>query len=322
MPAQVQGPRGPETIHYPLWQRLGPEQMSAEDFATASLDLLLLGTPGALRLEAGTRGRRTVLLHSTEDSRLVPEPQVRFFPDPRRLAAEFTPDPERYVYALRIRGPVGSAFPEGAPPGVPAAAARPLEPRPVALVVIADVDFLHERFWARLQQQGAVRQLVGSTSQNMSFLVNLLEDLAGSRELASIRQRAGAVRPFTRLQALERVATARYQERLRELQSRLREIETRLAGFDFGGGEESSLLPGPQARQAWAEAQAERVRVRRELRDLQYELRREVRSLQNRVRLAVLGGVPALLACFGLGVAAARRWRRSRRRSGRPEGAA
>src|SRR5262249_54723173 len=91
---------------------------------------------------------------------------------------------------------------------------------PINLVVVADTDFLDDRFW--LQVQDFFGQRVGvPTAGNGDFLINAVDNLAGSSELIGLRSRGKSTRPFTVVERLRRDAEVKFLAQEKALQAKL-----------------------------------------------------------------------------------------------------
>ncbi|MDJ0683922.1 MAG: Gldg family protein [Alphaproteobacteria bacterium] len=100
---------------YAAWIQPRTDQMNQEDAVMATLQEMLLATPGAIVAAPDAAVSVTPLITTTEDSALFALDQVRT-PEPLALLDGFEPSGEIYTLATRITGRVQSAFPDGAPP--------------------------------------------------------------------------------------------------------------------------------------------------------------------------------------------------------------
>lgn len=304
------------------WLSMAGEALNREDVVTGDLGTVLAPTPGRLRALEGATTTFTPLLRSSEDAMLIEAERVRLVIDPDDLLKDFAPAGERFVVAARLSGPVKSAF-DGPPPqadekaaatesGGDEAAARPYlseASEPINVIVVADSDLLDDRFW--LQRQNLFGQeVVIPTASNGDFLVNGLDNLAGSGELISLRSRARSDRPFAVIEGLRRQAEQRYLAREQALRGKLGEIEKELVDLQSkasGSGGEILSREEAQAIENFREAL---VTTRKELRDVRHELRKDIANLENRIKLINIALVPFAVFAAALLVAA---WRYRRR---------
>ena len=317
----------PVSVEYPHVLELTEENVAADEFAVSSIRDLFLVFAGALQKKEDADVRFTPLVFTSEESMLLDETDVRFNTDPRTLLQDWLSSGASWALAARVDGRFPSAFPDGPPGEGDEAGAGDLQsaeaegeedaaggeedaagpPAPGeeeeeagwlrecreenTLVVVADVDMLHESNWMTELGGGLITQ---TTSQNASLLLNLLDFLSGSNALISIRARGDYDRPFERVEELRRRAEADALEKQRDLEARLRETEKRIGELLSQADEGMTTLP-EEVLQEIDKAQQERVRIGRELRDVQYELVRDIEALGSWVNLLNIAGVPALI---------------------------
>ncbi len=133
--------------------------------------------------------------------------------------------------------------------------------------------------------------------------------LAGSNDLISIRGRATFTRPFDRVDALRLSAEDRFRAKEQELEQQLQDTEQKLAALETGRNESSEVLLTPEQEQELERFQREKLRIRKELRDVRLQLDQDIRELGNRLRFTNIVVVPLIFAGLTLLVAL---WRRRR----------
>jgi ABC-type uncharacterized transport system involved in gliding motility auxiliary subunit len=145
-------------------------------------------------------------------------------------------------------------------------------------------------------------------ADNASFVINALDNLAGSDALISVRSRGRFSRPFTVVDELQRQAETRFREKADALKQRLADTEQKLAALQNPDpGKALELTPEQQS--AMQQFIQERVRIRKELRDVQFQLNADIESLGRTLKIVNIAAVPLLLT---LGVLALWWWRRRR----------
>jgi len=295
-------------IDYVGWISPRPEALNGDDVVTAELQMpLLLPSAGHIRQsEDGALSVRPLIL-SSDDAQLLEASKFRRQPNPQALLADFQPDGQQYVLAARLRGPVKSAF-EAPPEGVEAEHVAQSE-QPVDMILVADADMMDDRYWLSRQGQPG-QEIVQPTSGNANFLINALDNLAGSADLISLRSRAEGDRPFQRIEDLRRDAEQRFLAEEQALVEKLSETEQKLAELQSKAGEGSSDLLSEEEQRAIDEFQEEMLQTRRDLRAVQHNLRSDIEALQSQVQVMNIALMPALVLVFAVGVAL---WRRQRR---------
>jgi ABC-type uncharacterized transport system involved in gliding motility auxiliary subunit len=166
------------------------------------------------------------------------------------------------------------------------------------IIVVADVDMLSDAFWVQTVNFLG-RRLATPRTSNGAFLLNAVENLSGSSELISIRSRGTMNRPFTKLEAIAKVAQEQFQAQERKLEERLNELQEELNQLQQQTGDQSFDSVG-QLAEVRQKAREEMVKTRRELRDVRRELNREVDRLGNRLRLLNIALIPALVTVLAI----------------------
>ena len=294
-------PREP-SIAYPIWLHLTPQDFDPRDPVTASLQAINLASSGEI---APMRGATTIfhtLIASSDQANMMNRAQLMNLRDPTHLIDSVRPTGVRYAMAARITGPAKTAFPNA--PGA-------VQKGSVQLMIVADSDLWDDRFWVHVTNQLG-RPVAEPFADNGAFILNAVENLAGSDDLISLRTRASSDRPFTVVQALRQTAEIKYRETENTLQTNLTQAQQTLAQLQQGAGGNAIALGQKQ------KDEIERIRrgmaeTRGQLRDVQRNLRAEVDALGNRLAFLNIFGMPILVAAFALVLGMIRRARRGRR---------
>lgn len=301
------------TVHPGLIGIMG-EGIDAADVVTANLERVLFGSPGAIRDTDGGLVA-SPLVRTAESSGLLPAARFSGLEHPAELAQGFRPDGQRHVVAARLRGPLRSAWPDGPPADgePPPGGHRAASAGEAHMILVADVDMLADRLWVNERVSGE-RRMRQAWSDNGDLVANAVENLLGSDALIRIRGEGTSARPFTRVQALEREAAARYRDTERQLRRALEQTEQRLEELRSGRGEtEGDVILSEAQRRELERYREERTRLRGELRRVRQQLDAEIDALGDRLKLLNILAMPLVVALAGLGVALLRRrrWRRS-----------
>ncbi|HJO68829.1 MAG TPA: ABC transporter, partial [Rhodospirillales bacterium] len=329
----VRGARA-STADFILWMDLRAQNFNADDVVTDRINSVILAGAGHLAVKEGSALGLTPLITSGTDAMGIEADSVRFrLPDPVQLLKDFKSENRAFTLAARFQGPIESAFPDGPPPeetededetaddhsADEAAekpedeAARPHRARSdgaVHLVVVADVDILEERFW--MQPRNMFGQGISvPIANNADFVINVLDNLAGSDALIGLRSRGLSVRPFHRVDAMQRDAAARFRKTEQELLAKREETEKKLGEFRLDTGRGTIVLTAEQ-RTTIDNFRKELVSIRRQLRDVQHELRKDVEALMTFIRVVNIWAVPALVSVIAVILAVARRRRYGR----------
>jgi len=311
-----------EPVTYPPAAAVEADGLNREHPLTADLSMLNVLDAGAVRLapEAAARLRLTPLASfrgpGVGQVAIAAANAGPF----ERVAAGFRPDGQERVLAALVTGTFATAFPEGAPkdPAAPEGAPAPAPAAPALkasakegrLIVIADSDFALDYYSLR-RGTAYGQQVYEPVNDNHAFLIGALESLAGNADLAGLRAKGAALRPFDKVLDLQRAAQARYQveidrneERLNELGQKLAEL-TRAQGGDLSKG----IVVTPEVEQEVRRFTEEQAEVRRALRDIRRAARVEIDDLGRRLAVLNLLAGPLLAVLAGLGYALLRRRR-------------
>jgi ABC-type uncharacterized transport system involved in gliding motility auxiliary subunit len=287
--------------------------MNSQDVITAALDTVNVMTAGTLKKKDGATIELEPLLQSSTNAALIPTSRFAFMQDSDALLEGFKATGERYTIAARIRGKLKSAYPNGRPDAGeganPAAGQHRAEAAEDAnLIVIADTDVLSDPLWIRTQNVFGQRFAV-AWANNGDFVANALDNLAGSSDLISIRGRQSFFRPFTKVDELRRQADEQLRAKEQELDKELRETERKLSDLESGRNAQGSVVLSPEQEAELERFQQERVRIRKELRDVRRSLDLEIERLGTVLKVINIALVPALIAIAAILLAIARRRR-------------
>jgi ABC-type uncharacterized transport system involved in gliding motility auxiliary subunit len=314
------------TFEYPVWLTVQPGQMSQEDIVTRQLGNLSLGTPGSLVPAKGATTSFTPLIETTRGAAAFSPESVALSEDPQNLLRSYRSEDRTFTLAARISGNIKSAFPDG-PPNDEEAEKKSEDneadsesseaelphiaesEEAVNIIVVADTDLLQDQFWVSVQDFLGTRIAV-PTAANGSFVVNAVDNLAGSGDLISVRNRGSFVRPFERISELKQQAELRFRQKEQELMDRLDQTERKLIALEENRQGDDVTILTPAQQQELMEFRQQRLRIRKDLRDVRHRLRREIESLQDWLKFLNIALIPILVALGGLGVAI---WRVSRR---------
>ncbi|MCC6736543.1 MAG: Gldg family protein [Bauldia sp.] len=305
-----------QTVDYLPWLIVDQDNINPDDIATAQLTLMRIQSAGSIVPIEGAETTLTPLVYTTTESMLIDQITLLRRTNPFDLLSAFAASGVRQTLAARIVGPAGTAFPEGPPP-VPAPAANAPPPaaplplvtrseQPIRIIVVADTDMLADD--VNLTPDGQLAH------NNIPFVINAIDSLTGGVDLINLRSRGLLYRPFTRLDAIESEAEARYRATEIALQAELDATEERLSavrGQAMTPAGEIGVLT--QAQQSEINANLDQIEtLRQELRAVQGSLRRELDAVSTTLRLVNIFAVPVLVILVGL---AALAWRRLRLRA-------
>ncbi len=307
-------------VDYVAWFNI-TKGINHADPATADLRQVSVAAPGTISKIPGAPITFTPLLTSGKQSELLPASSVGANVDPVSLLAHFKPVGHGFVIAARVSGMLHSAF--KGPPPEPKGQKRPVRfpayiaqtAQPANLVIIADTDIMANRFWVQTSNFFGQTRMT-PFSDNGAFIANLAGTLTGSDALLGLRARGVTSRPFTRIDAMQREAQARFRRTEQALQAHLAAAQKQLTALRTGRGQHGAgAVITQQQRAAIGGLERDMIATRARLRQVQYDLRRNIQSLEDRIRLIDVAAVPILLILLAAGLGIARSRRRARARS-------
>jgi ABC-type uncharacterized transport system involved in gliding motility auxiliary subunit len=123
----------------------------------------------------------------------------------------------------------------------------------------------------------------------------MVDYFAGSQDLISIRSRGKFTRPFEVVQDLRREAESKYLASAERLQLELSETERQLTDLEAQKESEGTLLLNAEQEAALARFQDEKLRIRKELRDVRHRLDQDIEQLGTNLKLLNILLLPVLL---------------------------
>jgi ABC-type uncharacterized transport system involved in gliding motility auxiliary subunit len=161
-----------------------------------------------------------------------------------------------------------------------------------------------------LQQRNFFGQrLAQAIANNGDLTWNAIDNLAGSNDLISVRGRAAFTRPFDRVDALRRNADDRLRAKEQELEQQLQQTEERLTQLESARAAESGAILTPEQQTELERFQQEKLRIRKELREVRLGLEQDIKALGTRLKIVNILVVPLVLTVLALAVAGFRRRR-------------
>jgi ABC-type uncharacterized transport system involved in gliding motility auxiliary subunit len=242
---------------------------------------------------------------------------------------EFTPGGKALMLAARITGKIKSAFPDGPPedarkaaenksggqpPATPAAAPLKEAAKPANIIVVADVDMLHDRFWTEARELLGQRLLV-PFANNADFVVNALDNLTGSDAMIGLRGRSQSTRPFHMVQEIRQAAEQQFRTKELDLQAKLEDVQKNLERLEKRRGADGDVVISAEDRASIDKLRSEMIAIRKELRDVQRALRQDIDRLDAWLKFLNIAAIPLLLGAGTIVVTIVGRIRRRRTRA-------
>lgn len=297
---------------------LAKDSLNEQNVTTSGLDVITVAMSGFVKPKEGATVEFEPLIHSSNDAMLIESSKFRFLPKVSSLADNFQSTGEEYAIGGRFQLQPKSAFPNGSPATDSEDAAQPKvehiaeAAQKVNIIVVADVDMLTDRMWVNVQNFLG-QPIYDAWASNADFFINAVDNMLGSSDLISVRGRATATKPFTRVDELRRQADDQFRVQEQVLQNKLRATEQKLAQLQAQRDDQSSALLSPEQSDEIQRFQQEKLQVRKELRKVRHELDKNIRKLGTWLKAINIGLVPVILTIVALIVSALRIRRRAHR---------
>lgn len=225
---------------------------------------------------------------------------------PRRMTRK------SYVLAAEIRG---KPKPDKSPAGedAPGAKGNPhAAPREVSAVLVADIDLLSPAFFA-IREQSTVEDLgVELDFDNVTFVLNVLDKLAGDERFIDVRKHRSAHRTLTRIEENvkeSREQTAKRREELFDsykkaeddlrdaLQKKIAELEKREDVDAIRAMQEISMTRESEERRIQARLDDEKQKRDQEINRIETELKQKIDRVRDAYKTwaVVLPPIPPLV---------------------------
>jgi len=298
-------------VNYPVWIDLDNEQyFNTEDIVSAKLDNIVFATAGAIVEKGDVETEIIPLIQTGSKAMQIETSKLGFFGDPEDLVRNFKPEGQ-FTLAARVTGKVKTAFPEGKP------TAEETDQKtehltesaePINIIIVADTDLLEDKFWVRVQNFIGQRIALPHAA-NATFVSNALDNLSGSNDLISVRNRGNFAKPFTKVEDIQREAEQQYRAKEKQLQTRLQETDQKIRELQTQKKDGNEFMLNVEQQQEIARFREEKIHIRKELRDVQHELHKNIASLETQMKFINIGLMPLLIGIGGitLGILSRRR---------------
>ncbi len=257
-------------LDYLPWLTLKKAALNAEDPLTERLAELHIKSAGAIMRRADAKTSLTPIIESTKDAQEIQSLKLGFFGEADRLVRDFKPIGAPQAIAVRIKGPVESAF-----PGADGTRAR----GEVNILLVSDADLLQDDTWVQADGQGGLRAI----ADNGPLVVGALEQATGDKLLSGLRSRGGYARPFDKVESIRKDAEMRYLTREQELQDqikkgqmRINELQRERGGAGAGVDANGMLVLTDEQTKELTKIEQSSAQARKELREVQRSLRSDI----------------------------------------------
>jgi ABC-type uncharacterized transport system involved in gliding motility auxiliary subunit len=294
---------------------LSGENIQKDEMVTQQLDTLNVSSVGVWRQLEGATTQWRELVYSSRAAGLIDKDRVVGMLDPNTLFTDFAPDGVTHALVGQLSGEVKTAFPDGKPVVVAdesaqqadataaaeddQSAAPGLQQGKINVLLLADTDMLTDRLWVQAQTFLG-QQVLSPFADNGSLLINAADYLVGSADLISIRGRGTFDRPFTKVHEIQRQAEEGYRDTANQLAAQLKATEQKLTELQQMKTGDAKQVLSPEQEQAIDEFLAQKLEIRKSLRDVQHQLTSDIETLGTQLKLINIGLIPLLLTILML----------------------
>jgi ABC-type uncharacterized transport system involved in gliding motility auxiliary subunit len=313
--AQVQTAPGQITDYY-AWLELTGSDTLDQNPVTGKLETLFFPTPGYFEYtpaESAPKLEVSALVQSSATASSGDAALLMFGAPPGDVNEAYQPGDKRRPIVISVFGTFKTAFPDGLPEqedaeedsenGNATPSSEAPEPltestNPSRLILIADADFLSNRFSLNITRLFG-NLLLSPMNDNLNLFFNALESLTGSTSLTGIRSRGTFSRPFTRVKHIEARAQAKWRAEERALLQKVDEVNRRLAEL-MQPGEDVPRIADETIMQEIEKFRGEKRAAQQRLREVRKNLRLEKERLGTQLFLINTLLVPVLICFYGL----------------------
>ena len=298
---------------FPPRLAINGNHLNPDDPVTGTIRLLNLSYAGAFDVTKKVDGLTvTPLIFSSKDSELT-DTSSGLSADPLEMQQNFTPGGKNMVLGIRIKGKPESAF-EKAPDRnflkqrTTAHIGRAL--KTVNLILIADSDFLADRFWMQ-ESETAGKERLYPLASNADLIINALDNLSGMTSLIDVRSKSHWYRPFTVIDEMAVTAERQYRAQEAILFKNLKKAQNRLEELTQHASVDSNDILSLADKEEIQALQKRIASLKESLRAVQNTATRDIASLRSGIILINVVLVPVILIITALFIA----WRRRVRRT-------
>ncbi len=296
-----------QLVDYPVWMNMQPEQFDTRDVVTANLANIVIATGGVIAIDSDTELDVYPLISSAESAKIYATEEVISQEKIRDLLIDYEPGGIKMPLAVRIAGRAESSF--DGPPHTQSAIAESespdhLESGRISVIMVADTDFLQDRFWIRTQRILG-RMVSYAEASNGDFFNAAVDNLSGGKDLRNLRSRGRSSRPFSRIQAVRQEAERQYLEQESKLIAELRRTENLL--FEFRGSQnegQTGLMLTEEQRNEFEQIRLNQIEIRKQLRQVRHNLNESIDAIESKIKLLNFLVMPIAVAMFGVAMVA------------------
>jgi ABC-type uncharacterized transport system involved in gliding motility auxiliary subunit len=233
--------RDPETgkpHDYIAWLKPTKDFINQSEPALSYINELSMGTVGALERDKNYKGSLefTPLIVSSKNADSLSVKQLLSTSNIADVEKNYIPR-RQFIMAAKIQG----QFPESVTSQTQKTA---ITPKKSAMIVVADSDFLDDRFWINAltpEQQAALGgRMMAAYADNGYFLLNMIDYLSGDSALIALRGRNTQKYPLDYIDNIKKQAQSNFLEQEQKLNQEIIDLNKKIQTIKSG---ESAKTP-------------------------------------------------------------------------------
>lgn len=302
------GARG-QSIVNPVYMAI--DVVSDDNPALAQLSSIWMIEGGSFDASAQSSLRWRPLLSTSKRSGEILAGSLAVIP-PQDLVRQIFPDSIQRSLAGILSGEANSLFPEGNPSKGPASETSDshINSGNIRVALVADTDFIFDDYAVQRMNLFGMESYQ-PLNDNLAFFVNLIDTLAGSEDLVSIRGKGNTQRSFKRIEAMEREAQEAFRSAREAIEMRITETSRQLTQLQSQQDDGSRLVASPEVLEAIEALRREEADFRQRLREIRKNMREDIEALEFRLAALNLLISPLLITLAGIAFFSLRNRRRS-----------
>ena len=297
------------SIAHPAALNMRRQDFNQEDVVMDALEEINFYLASDVEIAENSGLEVTALVETSKQAMPIPVDRLRYLGDPGALVQGLSPTGESYLLAARIQGNFTSAFDappenkneeeEEEPRGNDTREHIQQTSQPGIVIVVGDTDLLSDQMWAKTMHFFG-QPIVRPFASNRDFVINMVDNLFGSKDLIGIRSRASYSRPFTKVKEIERQASRKYRATEQDLQQQLTQTENKLQELQRQRSDKKSELLTKSQRAEVRKFRNRKVEIRKELRNVQHQLVKDIEALGAKVKAINIITMPVVVTIAAL----------------------
>ncbi len=297
----------PETAHsdvYLAWLKLTHDNFSHQNPTMTSVRELSVSTIGFIQRDADFKGNLnfTPLIYSLQKADFITREAMAKITNITELNDTYQ-EKAPYTTAMLITGRMQTA--QKAPDKNSA---------DMAVIVIADSDFLDDRLW--LQKTDSGNSTPSPFADNLNLMLNYVDYLVGDDALLALRGKKSLYRPLTYLNNIRQTAEQKFSDQEKILKEKIQLLRKNIDQINKDYSVSSTHITPDKVTQEIQKFSQELLVSRKQLREVRRNMNKDIQDSERMIKLSNMIVVPlgfAILAMLIIGIRKAKAFQKKRR---------